>query len=84
MFSLLIFENDFLKNKDFFQKAGVRFSVESTKIESAIYAHKTALPEANVKTNSMRRTKWTYYKERNFTSNYFIFLKILFQSKNLF
>ena len=74
----------FWKTKTFFKKLEYRFSVESTKIESAIFAHKTALPEANVKTNSMRRTKWTYYKERNFTSNYFIFLKILFQSKNLF
>ena len=74
----------FWKTKTFFKKLEYRFSVESTKIESAIFTHKTALPEANVKTNSMRRTKWTYYKERNFTSNYFIFLKILFQSKNLF
>ena len=27
--------------------------------------------------------KWTYRKERSFASSYFIFLKILFQFKNL-
>ena len=41
------------------------------------------MPEANVKTNRMVSTKWNYHKEWNFVSNYFIFLKILFQFKNL-
>ena len=41
------------------------------------------ISEANVQTNRMMSTKWTYHKERNFTSNYFIFLKILLQFKNL-
>ena len=27
--------------------------------------------------------KWTYHKEQDFASNYFTFLKILFQFKNL-
>ena len=40
------------------------------------------MSEANVKTNKMVSTKWTYHKER-FASNYFIFLKILFQFINL-
>ena len=31
----------------------------------------------------MGSTKWTYHKELSFASNYFIFLKILFQFKNL-
>ena len=31
----------------------------------------------------MVSTEWTYHKERSFASNYFIFLKILFQFKNL-
>ena len=31
----------------------------------------------------MVTTKWTYQKEKGFPSNYFIFLKILFQFKNL-
>ena len=41
------------------------------------------MPEANVKTNKMVSTKWPHHKERSFASNYFIFLKILFQFKNL-
>ena len=31
----------------------------------------------------MVSTKWIYLKERSFASNYFIFLKTLFQFKNL-
>ena len=30
-----------------------------------------------------QNTKWTYHKEWSFPRNYFIFLKILFQFKNL-
>ena len=33
--------------------------------------------------NRMVSTKWTYRKERSFARNYFIFLKILFEYKNL-
>ena len=73
----------FWKTKTFLKKLE-RFLVQSTNIESATFPHKTALPEANVKTNRMGSTKWTYHKGRSFASNYFIFLKILFQSKNLF
>ena len=32
-------------------------------------------------TNRMVSTKWTYHKEQSLASNYFIFLKILFQFK---
>ena len=73
----------FWKTKTFFKKLEYRFLVESTKIENASFLYKTALSEANVKTNRMGSTKWTYHKERSFASNYFIFLKILFQFKNL-
>ena len=37
-----------------------------------------------VKKNIMGSTKRTYHKERSFGSNYCIFLKILFQFKNLY
>ena len=57
------------------------FLVESTKIENSSFPDKTAIPE--VKTNRMVSTTWTYHKERSFASNYLIFLKILFQFKNL-
>ena len=81
------FETDFLENKNFFQKTGVKFFVERTKIENASFPYKIAISEApseaNVKTNRMVITKWTYYKERSLASNYFNFLKISFQFKNL-
>ena len=64
--------------KIFFEKLEYRFLVESTK-----FPYKSTISEANVKTNRMVTTKWTYHKERSFASNYLIFLKILFQFKNL-
>ena len=42
------------------------------------------MSEANIKTNRMGSTKGTHQKERSFVSNYFNFLKIFFQYKNLF
>ena len=60
-----------------------RFVVESTEIEKAPFPYKTAISEANVKTNRMLTTKWAYHREQSFASNYFIYLKILFQFKNL-
>ena len=62
----------FWKMKTFFKKLEYRFSVESTKTESALFPYKTALSEANVKTNRIVSKKWTYHKERSFASNYFI------------
>ena len=82
-FQYFKFETDFLENESFFKKLEYRFLVERTKIEKASFPYKNAISEANVKTNRMVSTKWTYHKERSFASNYFIFLKILFQFKNL-
>ena len=82
-FQYFNFETDFLENENFFQKTGVSFLVESTKIEKASFSYKTAISEADVKTNRMVTTKWAYQRERSFSSNYFIFLKVLFQFKNL-
>ena len=79
----LIMKQIFWKTKNFFKKLKYRFSVENTKIENASFLFKTAISEANVKTNKMVNTKWTYQNELSFASNYFIFLKILFQLKNL-
>ena len=62
---------------------GYHFLVESTEIENASFAYKTVISEANVKTNGMVSTKWTYHKERSFAINFFIFLKFFFQFKNL-
>ena len=75
------FETDFLENQNFFKKLECRFVVESTKIEKAPFPYKTAISEASVKTNRMVTTN--YHRERSFASNYFIYLKVLFQFKNL-
>ena len=80
-FQYFNFETDFRENENLFQKTS--FLVESTKIENAPFSYKTVESEANVKTNRMVSTKWTYHKKRNAAGNCFIFLKILFQFKHL-
>ena len=47
------------------------------------FPYKTAISEANVRTNRMVTTKLAHHSDRSFASNYFIFLKVLFQSKKL-
>ena len=49
-------------------KLEYHFLVESTKIENATFPYKTALSEANVKTNRMGDTKWICMKERSFAT----------------
>ena len=66
----------FWKTETFFKKLKYPFLVESTKIENPSFSYKTAISEANIKTNRMVNTKWIYRKERSLASNYFIFLKI--------
>ena len=83
IFNTLTLKQVFRKTQTFFTKLKDHFLIESTKIENATFPQKTALSEANVKTNRMGSTKWTYHKEPSFASNYFIFSKILFQFKNL-
>ena len=61
-----------------------RCLIESTKIGNALFPYKTSTSEANVKTHGMVTLKWTFRKECSLASNYFIFLEILFQFKNLF
>ena len=76
-------EINFLKNANTFKKLEYSFLVESTKIDNITFPYKTALSEANVKTNRMGGIKLTYHKEWSFASNHFPFLKILFQFRNL-
>ena len=82
LFCSLTLAQIFWKTETFFKKLDY-FLVESTKIENASFPYKTAMSEANVKTNKMVASKWTYHKERSLASNYFVFSKILFQFKNL-
>ena len=60
-FQCFNFKTDFWKTKTFFKKLEYRFLVGSIKFENAAFPYKTAVSEANVKTNK------TYYKERSFT-----------------
>ena len=76
------FGTDFLENENLFQKLEYSFLVENTKIENASFRYKTATLEVNVKANRIVSTIWAYHIQRSFPSNYFIFLKILFQFKN--
>ena len=73
VFNTLTLKQIFWKTKTSFKKLGYRFLVESTKIEKASFPYKTAISEANIKTNRMESTKWTYHEERSFASNYFKF-----------
>ena len=82
IFNTITLKQTFWKTKAFFRKLEHRFLVESTKTENASFPYKTVISEANIKTNGMVSAKWTFHEERCFSSNYNIFLKILFQFKN--
>ena len=84
-FQYFDFETNFLENKNlFFKKLENSFVVESTTIESVTYPYKTALSEANVKTNRMGSTKWTYLKECSFARTYFFFFKFHFSIRTCY
>ena len=68
-FQCFNFETNFLEKENFFQKMEYRFLVETTKIENPSFPSKTALSEADVKTN----------RKTSFASNCFIFLENFFQ-----
>ena len=78
VFNTLTLKQIFWKIKTFFKKLECCFLVETTKIENTSCPFKTVLSEANLKTNRMVTTKWTYHKDCSFASNYFIFWKIYF------
>ena len=61
------------KGLEYSKNWNIVFSVETTKIENTSFPFKSALSEANVKTNRMATAKSTYHKEWSFASNYFIF-----------
>ena len=72
VFNTLTLTQVFWKTKTFFKKLEYHFLVESTKIENASFPYKTAISEANAKTNRIMTTKWAYRK-KCFDSNSFIF-----------
>ena len=61
-----------------FKKLEYHFLVESTKIDNITFPYKTALSEANIKTNRTRSTKLTHHKGQSFASNHFPFFKFCF------
>ena len=79
-FHYFIFDANFLKDENLFQKTGVPFLQFKILRLKAQYFH-TKLP---CQKPMLRPIEWTYHKGRSFATNYFIFLKFLFQSKNLF
>ena len=78
-FNILTLIQIFWKTKTFLKKLEHCFLVETTKIENTSFPFKTALSEANVKTNRTANTKSTYHKEWSFASNCFSFLEKIFQ-----
>ena len=63
-FQYFNFETNFLENENLFQKTWrTVFLVGTTKIENTSVPFKTALSEANVKTNRIATTKSAYHKE---------------------
>ena len=82
-FQYFHFEQYFLKTKNFFKKLEYCLLFKSTKIGNTTFPYKNNLSGVNIKPNKMGPTKWTYHEEQHFANNCFIFLKILFQYKNL-
>ena len=68
----------FWKTKTFFKKSEYPFLVDSTKIESASFLHKTSISEANVKTD-----EW-WVQNGPITKNGFLSVTILFSWKFCF
>ena len=77
-FQYINFNSNFLENKNLFQKTEVCFLVETTKIENTLFSFKTALSDANVKTNRMAIKKCIYHKEWSFQVTA-LFFENLFQ-----
>ena len=77
VFNTLILKQIFWKTKTFFKKLKYCFLVESTKIEIASFPYKTAISEANVKTNRMVSTKWTYQKNEVLPVTTYFFEKFI-------
>ena len=82
-FNTLTLKRIFWKTKTLFKKLEYLFLAESSEIEKVSFPYKTTISEVKVRTYRIVSKKWTYYKERRFASNYFIFFIILFQFENL-
>ena len=62
VFNILTLKHILWKTKTFFIKTGVPlFSRKRSSSENASFPYKTAMSEANVQTNRIVSTKWTFY-----------------------
>ena len=82
VFNTLTLKQIFWKTKTFFKKLEYCF-LKTLRLKT--YHFHTKLPYQKPMLRQIKwvSTKWTHHKEWSFTGNYFIFLKILFQFKNL-
>ena len=71
----LTLEQIFWKTKTFLKKLEYRLLVESTTIENTSLTYNSVISEANVKTNRIVSTKWTYYKNGVLPVNPLLFWK---------
>ena len=60
------------------------FKLRFFKIRFLVTWLKCLISKANVQTNRVWSTKWTYHKERSFASKYFIFWKCCFNLKTFY
>ena len=76
VFNTVAWKQIFWKMKTFFKKLECSFVVEVTKIENTSYPLKTALSQANVKTNRMVPTKCPITKSGPLPVTIYFFWKI--------
>ena len=57
--------------QSFFEKLVYHFIAESITMENTTFPYKTTLLKTNVKIDIMVSRKWTYHKERGFTTLFF-------------
>ena len=60
------FEKKYHKIENIFKNLEKCFFVKSAKIENVMFWYKTAMSEANVKTNGIKSAKWTVNKKWSF------------------
>ena len=68
VFNTFTLKQIFWKTKTFFKKLEYGLLAESTEIESASFSYKTAISEANVKTNRMGVQNGPFRKNGDFVS----------------
>ena len=66
VFNISTLKQGFWKTKTFFKKLEYHLLVESSKIENASFSYKTAISEANVKTNIMVSAKMDLSQRTDF------------------